>query len=194
MTTTERVVEILVDKGHYRQLPTPIRIGSQEFLFTRVLAGTDKANDLVLVIELTGSTGNDAVIRSVLAFTRALDVIGSRRPVTVVLTSGQADKDLLNALNRVCRVLPIGSPSGEDSMQTIADWLAVLLPLDSPPAVGHLGEWRGALEAELAELDPLEVEQFIARAQSGKGAVEEAFAVEISARADRALDEGEGQV
>lgn len=193
MTTTERVVEILVERGHYRQLTTPLRIGSQDFVFTSVLAGTDKANDIVLVIELTGSLGNDAIARSVLAFTRALDVIGSRRPVTVVLTSGQADKDLLNAINRVCRVLPVGAPTGEDSSQVIADWLAVLLPLDSPPAVEHLGEWRNALEKQLAHLDPVEVEQFIQRAQSGKEAVEDALATEIATRADKALEEGEEQ-
>ena len=144
-----------------------------------------------LVIELTGSVENDAVIRSVLAFTRALDVIGSRRPVTVVLTSGQADKDLLNAINRVCRVLPVGAPTGEDASQVIADWLAALLPLESPPTVEHLGEWRAALEAQLQDLDGAEVEQFIQQAQSGKEAVENALATDITARADRALEEGE---
>jgi hypothetical protein len=194
MTTTERVVEVLVNKGRYRQLASPLRVGSQEFVFTRALAGTDKAHDIVLVIELTGSVGNDAVIRSVLAFTRALDVVGSRRPVTVVLTSGQADKDLLNAINRVCRVLPVGAPAGEDSSQVIEDWLAALLPLESPPEVEHLGEWRAALEAQLTGLDAMAVEQFIQRAQSGKEAVEDALAEEISTRADKALAEGEEQV
>lgn len=194
MTTAERVVNILVEKGHYRVLSRPVRIGSQEFAFTSMLAGTNKANDLVLVIELTASTGDDNVIRSVLAFTRALDVIGSRRPVTVVLTSGQADKNLVNAINRVCRVLPIGSPTGEDSGQVIAEWLAALLPLESPPAVEHLGEWRGALEEALMGLDSSEIDKFVSLALDGKEAVEDALAVEINLRAEKVLDEDEGQV
>lgn len=193
MTTTERVVEILVNKGNYRRLNTPLLIGSQEFVFTSILAGSDKANDLVLVIELTGSSTNESVIRSVLAFTRALDVVGSRRPVTAILTSGQADKDLVNAINRVCRVLPIGAPTGEDSSEVITHWLAALLPLEKPPEVEHLGEWRAALEEQLAQLDSLQVEQFIQRAQAGKAVVEDALATEISQRADTALEEGEEQ-
>ena len=193
MTTTERVVSILVEKGHYQELGTAVRIGSQEFSFTRILAGTIKANDVVLVVELTASTSNDTVIRSVTAFTRALDVIGSRRPVTVVLTSGQAGKDLVNAINRVCRVLPIGAPTGEDLEQVIADWLAALLPLESPPTVEHLGEWRGALEEELTGFDDNEVEQIIALALKGKEAVEDALAMQITSRADRLLNEDEGQ-
>ncbi|WP_322886434.1 hypothetical protein [Sinorhizobium medicae] len=191
MTTTECVVEILVVRGQYRELSTPFRVGSQDFVFTHILAGTIKANDLVLVIELTSATANDVIIRSVLAFTRALDVIGSRRPVTVILTSGQADKDLVNAINRVCRVLPIGAPTGDDASQVIADWLAALLPLESPPPVSHLGDWRGALKAKLEQLDAAEVAEVMLQAQNGKEAVEEALAAQIAARADTALEEGE---
>jgi len=192
MTTTERVVELLTTQGRYRTITTPFRIGSQEFDFTHILTATGKANDLVLVIELTGGMTNDSVVRSVFAFTRALDVVGSRRPVTVVLTSGQADKELINAINRVCRVLPIGAPEGEDSGQAVKDWLSALLPLDTPPPVAHLADWRGLLVDDLkASLDDAETARFIGWAQSGKETVEEALAEEITVRADRALEEGE---
>lgn len=190
MTTSETVIDILINEGRYRPLSTPLRIGSQEFTFTSILAATEKANDLVLVIELKGSVANDAVVRSVLAFTRALDVIGSRRPVTVALTSGQADKELVNAINRVCRVLPIGAPGGEDARRVIKDWLAALLPLDSPPPVGHLAEWRGALQEKLKDEIPLsDSEQLIALAFDGKGAVEDALAAMITTRAREALED-----
>ncbi|OWV65336.1 hypothetical protein ATY76_18950 [Rhizobium sp. R339] len=192
MTTSERVVELLTTQGRYRVVAKPFRIGSQEFDFTHILAGTGKANDIVLVIELTGGSANDVVTRSVFAFTRALDVVGSRRPVTVVLTSGQADKELVNAINRVCRVLPIGAPEGEDSHQTVKDWLSALLPLESPPPVAHLADWRGLLVDDLKEsLDEAETELFISWAQGGKESVEDALAAEITDRADRALEEGD---
>lgn len=192
MTTTDRVFEILTTEGLYRPLVKPVKIGSQDFDFTHILAATDKGNDLVLVIELTGATDNTTVARSVLAFARALDVFGSRRSLTVVLTSGQADKDLVNAINRVCRVLPIGAPSGTDAAQHVRDWLAALLPLKSPPPVEHLADWHSAIEENLMQEIPLEiVNQFIMHAKNGTEAVEQAFSEDIASRADRALEEGE---
>ncbi|SMP62357.1 hypothetical protein [Noviherbaspirillum suwonense] len=192
MTTTDRVFEILTTEGHYKSLQKPIKIGSQEFDFTHILSATDKGNDLVLVVELTGATDNTSVARSILAFTRALDVFGSRRSVTVVLTSGQADKELMNAINRVCRVLPIGAPSGANATQHVRDWLAVLLPIKSPPPVEHLANWRSALEENLSQVMPQAlITQFILQAQNGKDAVEQALAEDIASRADRTLEDGE---
>ena len=74
MTTAETVFEILTKEGGYRSLGKPIRIGSQTFGFTHVLVAGERANDLVIVIELTGASEDAQVTRSVLAFTRALDV------------------------------------------------------------------------------------------------------------------------
>ena len=93
MTTTDRVVEILVGEGGYRELPRPFKVGSLSFEFTQALIASEKANDLVVVIELTGDTADDVVTRKVLALTRALDVMRSKRPVTAVLTSGQPRSD-----------------------------------------------------------------------------------------------------
>ncbi|WP_439401043.1 hypothetical protein ACNJYA_27795 [Bradyrhizobium sp. DASA03068] len=190
MTITERVLEILTVEGRYRALPNPVKIGSQEFTFTQVLVASDKGNDLVIVIELTSITDNSSVIRSVLAFTRALDVLRSRRSVTTVLTSGQADKDLINAINKVCRVLPIGAPS-YDEIDTIRDWLAVLLPLTSPPRVEHLADWRTNLNKSLQEgPERLQMDRFIQLAEDGQEAVEQALATAIAELADDALNEG----
>jgi hypothetical protein len=192
MTTTERVLDILTNEGRYRTLAKPVKVGTQAFDFTQVLVASDKGNDLIIVIELTGSTDHSAVIRSVLAFTRALDVLGSRRSVTTVFTSGQADKDLVNAINRVCRVLPVGSPSGQDAADIIHDWLAVLLPLKSPPPVEHLADWKTSLDEQLApHADDPEMDRFVQLAESGKEAVEGALATGIASLADKALEEGE---
>ena len=177
MTTAEMVFEILTKEGGYRPLGKPIRIGSQAFDFTHVLVAGEKANDLVIVIDLTGASEDAQVTRSVLAFTRALDVLGSKRSVTAVLTSGQADSDLVNSISRVCRVLPVGAPMGCLADETVRDWLAVLLPLTSPPPVEHLADWKANLEMQLEHTDdgPV-VARFVQLAEGGKEAVEVALA------------------
>lgn len=194
MTTAETVYEILTKEGGYRPLGKPIRIGSQAFDFTHVLVAGEKANDLVIVIELTGASEDAQVTRSILAFTRALDVLGSKRSVTAVLTSGQTNNDLMNSISRVCRVLPVGSPTGQMAEEIVRDWLAVLLPLKSPPPVEHLADWKANLEKQLEDNDggPA-IGRFVQLAEEGKEAVEAALAQEISTLADRVLEDGAAQ-
>ncbi|MBY2950944.1 hypothetical protein [Rhizobium leguminosarum] len=193
MTTTETVYYILTKEGGYRPLGKPIKIGSQAFDFTYVLVASERANDLVIVIELTGASDDAQVTRSVLAFTRALDVLGSRRSVTAVLTSGQADNNLVNSISRVCRVLPVGAPSGPLAEEVVRDWLAVLLPLKSPPPVEHLADWKASLEKQLENHNEPAVGRFVLLAEEGTEAVERALALQISTLADQMLEDGAEQ-
>jgi|GEM_PF-463271 len=194
MTTAETVYEILTKEGGYRPLGKPIKIGSQAFDFTYVLVAGERANDLVVVIELTGASADAQVTRSVLAFTRALDVLGSKRSVTAVLTSGQADNDLVHSISRVCRVLPVGAPSGPLAEEMVRDWLAVLLPLKSPPPVEHLADWKASLEKLLEDSDDEPaVARFVQLAEGGKEVVEAALALEISTVANQVLEHGAAQ-
>ncbi|MFC5386497.1 hypothetical protein ACFPLB_11015 [Aquamicrobium segne] len=194
MTTAETVFEILTKEGGYRSLGKSIRIGSQAFDFTHVLVAREKANDLVIVIELTGASEDTHVTRSVLAFTRALDVLSSKRSVTAVLTSGQADNDLVNSISRVCRVLPVGAPTGPMAEEVVRNWLAVLLPLKSPPPVEHLADWKANLEKQLKNTDDKPaVARFVQLAEGGKETVEAALALEISTLADKVLEDGAAQ-
>lgn len=191
MTTAETVYKILTQEGDYRPLEKPIKIGSQEFEFTYGLVAGERANDLVIVIELTGASDSVQITRSVLAFTRALDVLGSRRSVTAVLTSGQANTDLVNSISRVCRVLPVGAPSGPLAEELVRDWLAVLLPLKSPPPVEHLADWKTSLEKRFEDTNYMHsVGRIIQLAEEGRESVEAALAVEISTLADEALEDG----
>jgi hypothetical protein len=192
MTTAETVFKILTTEGGYRPLSKPIRLGAQAFDFTHVLVAGEKANDLVIVIELTGVSSDAQVTRSVLAFTRALDVLGSKRSVTAVLTSGQADNDLVNSISRVCRVLPVGAPTGPMAEEMVRDWLAVLLPLKNPPTVEHLADWRAYLERQLENTNS-DAARFVRLAEVGKEAVEAALALEISMFADKVLEDGAAQ-
>jgi hypothetical protein len=181
MTTSERVVEILVSEGGYEELPKPLKVGSLSFDFTHALVARNKANDLVIVIELKGDTDDDAIVRKVLALTRALDVLRSRRSVTAILTSGQADPETVQSISRVCRVLPIGSPAGPNAMDAVRDWLSVLLPLRQSQAVESLIDWEGDVRDKVAQHlgGPL-MEELLRVAHDGKDAVEEVLAKTIA--------------
>jgi hypothetical protein len=180
MTTSESVVQILVGEGGYKELPRPLRVGSLSFDFAYALVAGDKANDLVIVIELKGDTADDTVIRKVLSLTRALDVLQSKRSVTVVLTSGQAAPETVQSISRVCRVLPVGAPSGPKAIDTVREWLSVLLPLAQPPPVATLVDWEGDLRRNIAAnaAGPF-LEELLSAAPTGKLAVEQVLASAI---------------
>jgi hypothetical protein len=191
-TTSERVVEILVQQGKYRELAQPMKIGSLSFEFDHALVASERANDLVIVIELKGGTSDEAVIRKVLALTRALDVLKSKRSVTAVLTSGQALPETVQSISRVCRVLPIGTPAGPKAADAVRDWLSVLLPISQPAAVETLVDWTGDLRGEIPETaaGPL-ADLLVEKAPLGKQAVENVLADAIKAAVEPALAEGE---
>lgn len=195
MSTSDRVVDILTQEGGYKPLPKPFKVGSQSFDFTHALVAGERANDLVIVIELRGDTADEAVIRKVLALTRALDVQRSKRPVTAVLTSGQPRSETVQSISRVCRVLPVGAPAGPDAVEAVRDWLSVLLPLTQPPAVDTMLDWEGDLRAVTPDTakGPL-MDALVAAAPRGKAAVEAVLANEFTASVKAILDdEGDGQ-
>lgn len=191
-TTSERVVEILVQQGKYRELAQPMKIGSLSFEFDHALVASERANDLVIVIELKGGTSDETVIRKVLALTRALDVLKSKRSVTAVLTSGQALPETVQSISRVCRVLPIGTPAGPKAADAVRDWLSVLLPISQPAAVETLVDWTGDLSREIPKTaaGPL-ADLLVEKAPLGKQAVENVLADAIRAAVQPALAEGE---
>jgi hypothetical protein len=190
MTTCEKVVEILVSNGGFRVLPTPFNIGSSAFDFSHALIGGEKSNDLVLVVELSSGTDDADVIRKVFALTRALDVLRSRRSVTVVLTMGQALPDTVRSLSRVCRVLAVGSPNGPNAQQELIDWLSVLLPLSLPAPVDDTGEWEDEVKNEISnEVGKDFVRDLLRLSEAGEQAVEERLRNEIVEAVAGPLDE-----
>lgn len=177
MTTTDRVLEILMQEGGYRQLPRPFKVGSISFDFTHALVASERANDLVIVIELKSDAVDDGAARKVMALTRALDVIGSKRPVTAILTSGQPRNETVQLINKVCRVLPVGAPTGPDAINAVRDWISILLPLAQPAAVETLLDW----EADLRTVTPASnqgefMDALITAAPHGKEIVESILA------------------
>lgn len=194
MSTSDRVLDILVNEGGYRELPRPFKVGSLSFEFTHALVAGDRANDLVIVIDVKGDTADDAVTRKIWALTRALDVMHSKRPVTAVLTSGQPRQGTIQSISKVCRVLPIGAPGGPDAVDAVRDWLSVLLPLAEPAGVDTLLDWEGDLHkatpdaAKGALMDAL-----IGAAPQGKKAVEDVLARAVATAANDALAKDEDE-
>jgi hypothetical protein len=190
MTTSESVVQILIKEGGYRELPQPLKVGSLSFDFTHALVAGNKANDLVIVIEIKSDTDDDAIIRKVLSLTRALDVLRSKRSVTAVLTSGHASPETVQSISRVCRVLPVGAPSGPKAIDAVRDWLSVLLPLTQPPPVETLVDWEGDLRNSIPanSAGPF-LEELLSTAPAGKLAVERVLASAIQATVGTVLED-----
>jgi hypothetical protein len=193
MSTTDHVLDILVREGSYRQLPKPFKVGSISFDFTHALVAGERANDLVIVIELKGDTVEEGVVRKVMALTRALDVMRSKRPVTAVLTSGQPRNETIQSIGKVCRVLSVGAPTGPDAISAVRDWLSVLLPLTQQPAIETLLDWEADLHvATVASAKGEFMDALIDAASHGKDAVETLLADAITRSADAAIvDEGD---
>lgn len=192
MTASDRVVDILVTEGGYRELPKPLKIGTLSFDFTHALVASNKANDLVVVIEPRGDATDEVLVRKVLALTRALDVLQSRRSVTAILTSGQAAPDTVLSMSRVCRVLPVGAPSGPKATDAVRDWLSILLPLSEPPAIESFIDWQSDLRALLpAKAAGAFVDELIVSALTGHDAVDQVLAKAISRPVEAGLADDE---
>jgi hypothetical protein len=173
-TPVQRVVEIFKAAG-YRQLDLPLVVASVPFDFAAALVGTGRTPDLVVVVD----TMHEADIRTrqkIDGLGRAMDVAGSRRPLTAVLAGPRPAEPTLSALGRVCRVLPIGTPTGADADRLLQEWLSVLLPLNLPDAREAGATTSGELAQHLpADLDPGLRALFLDAAPRGQEAVQTAL-------------------
>jgi hypothetical protein len=145
----ERVIAILMGEG-FRPIDRTLTVASVPFPFAAVLLATGKAPDLVVVVDTVED--NELRIRQKLeGLGRALDVAGSRRPVTAILVGPKPSELTINAVSRVCRVLPVGTPVGPDANRQLRDWLAVLLPLRLADPNAAIADPIGELAAELPD-------------------------------------------
>ncbi len=173
-TPIERIVAILKEAG-YRELSLPLTIASVPFDFAAALVGTGKAADLIVVVD-TVQDSESRTRQKINGLGRALDAAGSRRPLTAVLAGPRPLDPTLDAIAGICRVLPVGTPTGADADQLLRKWLAVLLPLRLP----HLGEAVADTTRELARhiprnLEPALQTSILEAAPNGTAAVREAL-------------------
>jgi hypothetical protein len=81
---------------------------------------------------------------------------------------------MLDAISKVCRVLPVGTLSGEGDEAALRDWLAVLMPLTLPQASDAIADPMREL---LQGIDPDDAvtSELLAAAPRGADDVREAF-------------------
>jgi hypothetical protein len=128
--SVEQVVAFLTEVG-YRQLNLPLTVASIPFDFSAALVGTERASDLIIVLDTVDEREEFAMKRKIEGFSRALDVAGSRRPLTAVLVGPRPRPKTLEAIGRVSRLLFVGSKPETDDL-SLRDNLAILLPLRLP--------------------------------------------------------------
>ena len=160
-TPVERVARAL-EAASFKRMPSPLQIAGMKFDAPAAFVGAPPSPDLVVVGDSTVQTARD-LQRTVEGVGRALDVVRSRRPLTLVLVGPRPESKALSALSRHARVLPVGESADKASLD---NWLAVLLPLSLPHPIEARGldsleELRPSADAiarELIDLAPIGAE------------------------------------
>ncbi|MDP3674303.1 MAG: hypothetical protein Q8R44_04305 [Novosphingobium sp.] len=163
-TPIERVAQVL-ELAQFRRMPTPLEIGGVKTGALAAFVGKPPSPDLVVIGDTLQQTPG-ALQQTIEGVGRALDMMGSRRPLTLVVVGPRPDTTALTALARHARVLAVGELADNSAL---ANWLAVLLPFTPPNT--SAGRAEAAIVTLLAEpADPL-VQEFVAMAAQGKDSV-----------------------
>lgn len=143
-----RVVSLLQNNGY--KILRDLRIGTISFEFTEVLVGTRYSFDLVVVADMIVDPNESRLRKKVGALARALDLVESRRSLTLVVVGPSPSDITIRELSRSCRVLAVGTPTGDEAEASIRDVLAVLLPLNLPKVAIGAVHPLDRLRAEVA--------------------------------------------
>ncbi|MFF2274567.1 hypothetical protein [Agromyces sp. NPDC058126] len=94
--------------------------------------GTGTSSELVVVEDRIDQPDEVVLRRQVDGLSRALDVVGSTRPLTLVLLGPRPTDRTMRFLTRTCRVLCVSPQSGKGMTSVLHDSLSALLPLALP--------------------------------------------------------------
>jgi hypothetical protein len=150
-TPVERISAILEAAG-YRRLSGPLKMAGLGFDFPAVFVGADRSADLILVAD-TAFEAAARIQRKVESVGRALDVLRSKRPVTVVLAGPRPEAEVIDAMTKVGRVLPVGKQVDQDPAVALRNWLAVLLPLTLPQPSQDVVDPLASVQAVSSDID-----------------------------------------
>ncbi len=153
----DRVISLL-DGAGYQALVQPIIIGGIPFEATAILA-KDKWLELITVIDTVLNSDDDSLCTKIEGLGRALDLVGSRRALTVILVGPRPSQTLDSKLKQVARVLCVPAAILDDNGSAVRDALAVLLPLDLSPASDEtVASWPNVRENLRAKFSTKEIE------------------------------------
>src|SRR5258708_4784946 len=155
-TPVEKIVELLVSAG-YRRLVPPLTIVGLSFEVPAALVGTGAMSDLIVVADTAFET-DQRIQKKLEGIARALDVARSKRPLTAVLAGPRPRTPVLDAMSKVCRVLPVGTVVDRDQDAALKNWLAVLMPLSLPQARGELADPMKELSRQVDTNDAVSAE------------------------------------
>lgn len=161
----EVVVEELTAAG-FESLEPPLRIAGAEFDFEAAAVGTGVSHDLVLIA--TTATHQQRLVRLMEGLSRALDHVGSRRPVTLILLGEAPPLSVQDELERTARLLLIRSDE-PDEIQ-VKQAIAVLMPL-SLPATEDSG--KDPIAEVMQALGSSITEEHLALVQAAQGGADE---------------------
>ncbi len=162
-----RVVSVL-ERAGYEIVKQPGPIGGIPFEFSAMLAGAGSL-DLVAVVDLAVDRDDQRIRRRVEGLALALDLVSSRRSLTVVLVGPGRGPELIRAIAGVARVLPVGL-ADEDHGIDLRHALAVLLPLHVAVNTDEVTDsWPAARDRMFATY-PHEVASALAAAGKGQAA------------------------
>jgi len=156
-------------------------IAAVPFEFAAILLGTNHANDLIVVVD-TLVDSEPRIRQKVEGLSRALDLVSSRRPLTVVLAGPPPRPTITEALARVSRVLTVGTPTGDNADRFLTDTLAVLLPLNLPVSSEAILDPIDEIRKQLPDdTDQEDLRSLFIAALSGTDAVKEALRAALKA-------------
>lgn len=152
-TPVERVAKLL-EEAHFRRVRTPLEIGGVEIDVAAAFVGEPPMPDLIVVGDTVAQTprGLQQIVEGV---GRALDMMASRRPLTLVIVGPRPESSTLTSLSRHARVLAVGELADE---KDLSNRLAVLLPLNLPKSsdnratAANLKLWEGVTDPLVPEL------------------------------------------
>ena len=181
----QRVISVLEGAG-YEIIEQPRPIGGIPFDFAAMLAGRSSL-DLILLVDFAIEADDERIRRRVEGVARALDLVRSRRSLTVILVGPRRGARLVQAISGVARVLTAGSP-GEDDEAHLRDALAVLLPLEVATEEDNSADPWHAARDRMAAAHPVETEGILSAARLGNVAVEDALRDILSEPIDNLYD------
>lgn len=183
MNGIDQVLGTLSDAG-FHHLQMPFMIGGTRFEFGAVMVAMGVSQDLVVIEPEDADRERTAELLG--GMNRALDMLESRRSVTVVLLGEPPSRETHRRLQDAARVLLVRNP---ESAHEIEDSLAILLPLRLPETTTSPTPPVEGLRARMQSMQSVDTEPILAAAPLGVDAVREALRVFVEAP----LDDQEGR-
>jgi len=184
-TPVGRIAAALEDAG-YQRIANGLRVGELKFQFPAAFVKANSSAELIVVADIA-SESETRLTRKVDGVARALDIASSTRSLTLVVTGPRPSASALEAMGRVCRVLPTGTITGDDGDQVLKNWLAVLLPLSLPQPESGAGNSLARIQIAAQSLDET-IRRLIDVASLGEGAVSKKLYSIIDAAAVQAKE------